>query len=146
MKITLYELFTLININECEISDNTLNYYVDFSCFVKKGQCKTNCDLLMRYFSTKIECNDFHISLIGLKHTAHCDVIGFIIANINPFFTFIQKHNKNFKNDVLFIGDKVNEDLFRSQYLDTFTKLIRKEYTDEQCGELLKLLQGGSNQ
>lgn len=132
MKLTLYELFTLVNINECNIVDNETGYYLTFSCVVKKSKCKTNYDLLMRYFATKIECSGLDISTP--KHFAHCEITDFIRGHINVFADFLNKY-----------GTKTTKDQCWNDCLLMFSQIIRHDFNENQYEELLKALMEGKN-
>lgn len=137
MKITLYELFTLCDITETDIADNTYDFMVNFSCHLKKGQCHDNYALLMRRFATLIDCTAFDIESPTL---AHCDIVKFIKDNIEIFDEFMLKHNKEEFQPSPLIEDE--SEVWYDVYMGTFENLVIGNYSDEACGELNKKLSG----
>lgn len=137
MKITLYELFTICDIDETDIADNTYDFIINFGCCIKKGQCNDNYDLLMRRFATKIDCDKFDIDSPTL---AHCDITGFIKKNIKAFNVIMEEHHWDDYKPSSY--DDIDDETFYDLYFSTFENLVTGNYSDKIYGELLKALGG----
>lgn len=137
MKITLYELFTLCNITDTDIADNTYDFVVNFSCHLKKGQCHDHYELLMRKFATQIECDRFDVDTPTM---AHCDIYGFIKKNIDVFTRFMNEENKEDYQPQNY--EEIDDETFYDLYFNTFESLVVGNYGESDYEKLFKALGG----
>ena len=139
MKITLYELFTLCNIDSTDIADNTFEFVVNFACNTDKSKCKDYYDKLMRLFATQIECNNFEV---GSYTLAHCEIKEFIERNIDAFSNFMNEFNKEGYRPCDYSVVEKESDLWYDLYIATFNNLVVGMYYEYQYEKLFKLLGG----
>lgn len=140
MKITLYDLFDLCKLSDVDIADNTYDFMVNFGCHVRKCDCKDFYDKCMRFFATKIECDDFEIG----DNIAHCDIVKFINKFIDVFNEFMNRHNREGYRPKDFAlvdkDDPTYDDIFYDIYMNTFNSMVVGNYSEEQYRDLFTAL------
>ena len=135
MKITLYELFQLCDIDNTDIGDDVYDWAVNFSCCVNKKDCTDYYSKLMRYFATQIECDHY-----DPKWYSNCFVSTFIKEHLDEFTKFFnEENNENYQPQKY---SDFDDELFCDIYMTSFENLIVGNYSEEQYEKLLKMLKG----
>lgn len=139
MKISLYELFGLCNLDSVDIADNTYDFAVNFACNLDKNKCKDYYDKLMRMFAIGIECGNFEI---WSSPVAHCDIVAFIRQHYTSFNVFMSHNNRDGYKPQEYDLVEEDTDLWYDLYMNTFESLVIGNYSDEQYKELYQLMGG----
>ena len=135
MKITLYELFQLCQIDNTDIGDDVYDWGVNFSCYIDKKKCTDYYSKLMRYFATQIECDHYQP-----KWYSNCFVSKFIKEHLDVFTKFFnEENNENYQPQKY---EDIDDELFYDIYMTSFESLIVGNYNDEQYEKLFKMLKG----
>lgn len=135
MRISLYELFDLCDLDDTDICDDVYDWAVNFSCIVNKSDCLDYYDKLMRLFATKIECNKYRPN-----GYTNCFVSQFIKDNMFVFTSFLNEENREYCRPKDY--DDIDDDVFYDIYMQSIEQLITGGYSDRQYEVLYKMLGG----
>lgn len=137
MKITLYELFQLCDIEDTDISDDVYDWWVDFSCCTDKSKCTDYYDKLMRYFATQIECDRYRPNWYS-----NCFVSKFIKEHLNVFRQFLNEENREGRRPKDCEDSETDDETFYTIYMTSMKQLIGGDYSERECEKLFKMLKG----
>ena len=137
MKITLYELFILCDIDNTDIGDDVYDWGVNFACYVDKGKCKDYYNKLMRMFATQIECDKYRPNWYS-----HCFVSKYIKEHIDVFRTFLNEENREGFKPENYNNTENDDEQFFDIYMTSMEQLISGNYSDKQYEKLYKMLGG----
>ena len=137
MKITLYELFMLCDIDNTDIGDDIYDWCVNFACYTDKSKCKDYYDKLMRMFATQIECDKYRPTWYS-----NCFVSKYIKDHIDVFKTFLNEENIKGVRPQDCENCETDDELFYDVYMSSMEQLINGNYSDRQYEKLFKLLGG----
>lgn len=137
MRITLYELFQLCDIESTDIGDDVYDWCENFSCYTDKSKCKEYYDKLMRFFAIKIECDRYRPNWYS-----NCFVSNFIRENIEVFTKFLNEENIEGHRPMDYANEPMDDELFYDLYMGSMRFLIAGEYSEKQYEKLFKMFGG----